>query len=164
MKKNHDSSKAKRGPVLRTPPGKTRITIRIDDDVLEWFRKQVHAAGGGNYQTMMNKALRNCMKRQDESFEATLRRVLREVIPGSTRGRKTAPRRTSKRRARTTHFSSSILPPNGTAVQLRPTALAADAGTSARRKNEVTDRSERAVERQLQPPVMPRRAQRSRRL
>ena len=100
MKKNYDFSNAKRGPVFRTPPGKTRITIRIDDDVLEWFRKQVHAAGGGNYQTMMNKALRDCMERQDEPLEATLRRVLSEVIPGSTRSRKAAPvvRRDSKRR------------------------------------------------------------------
>ena len=47
MRKNYDFSKAKRGPVLRIPPGKTRITIRLDDDVLEWFRKQVHAAGAG---------------------------------------------------------------------------------------------------------------------
>jgi hypothetical protein len=100
MKKNYDFSKAKRGAVLRTPPGKTRITIRIDDDVLEWFRKQVHAAGGGNYQTMMNKALRDCMERQDEPLEATLRRVLREVIPTSARARRAAPvvKRASKRR------------------------------------------------------------------
>jgi hypothetical protein len=101
MRKEYDFSKAKRGPVLRMPPGKTRITIRIDDDVLEWFRMQVHAAGGGNYQTVMNKALRDCMERQEEPLEATLRRVLNEVIPSSTRSRRTAPaaRRSSKRRA-----------------------------------------------------------------
>lgn len=81
MKKNYDFSKAKRGPVIRTPRGKTRITIRIDDDVLEWFRKQVHEAGGGNYQTMMNRALREYMEGQLEPLEETLRRVLREVIP-----------------------------------------------------------------------------------
>ena len=101
MKKNYDFSKAKRGPVLRIPPGKTRITIRIDDDVLEWFKKQVHAAGGGNYQTMMNKALRDCMERQEEPFEAMLRRVLREVIPDSARTRratKTGSARGTKRR------------------------------------------------------------------
>lgn len=98
MKKNYDFSKAKRGAVLRTPPGKTRITIRIDDDVLEWFRKQVHAAGGGNYQTMMNKALRDCMERQEEPLEATLRRVLREVIPTSARNAVSAAKRGSKRR------------------------------------------------------------------
>jgi uncharacterized protein (DUF4415 family) len=81
MKRNYDFSKAKRGPVIGTPRGKTRITIRIDDDVLEWFRKQVHEAGGGNYQTMMNRALREYMKGQVEPIEDTLRRVLREVIP-----------------------------------------------------------------------------------
>jgi hypothetical protein len=82
MKRNYDFSKAKRGAVIRTPHGKTRITIRIDDDVLEWFRKQVHDAGGGNYQTMMNRALREYMEGQIEPLEDTLRRVLREVIPG----------------------------------------------------------------------------------
>jgi uncharacterized protein (DUF4415 family) len=81
MKRNYDFSKAKRGPVIRTPRGKTRITIRIDDDVLEWFRKQVHEAGGGNYQTLMNRALREYMEGQVEPLEDTLRRVLREVIP-----------------------------------------------------------------------------------
>jgi hypothetical protein len=83
MKKNYDFSKAKRGAVLGAARGKTRITIRIDDDVLEWFRKQVHEAGGGNYQTMMNQALRDYMEREAEPLEATLRRVLREVLPGS---------------------------------------------------------------------------------
>jgi uncharacterized protein (DUF4415 family) len=91
MKRNYDFSKAKRGPVIRTPRGKTRITIRIDADVLEWFRKQVHAAGGGNYQTMMNRALREYMEGQVEPLEDTLRRVLREVIPA----RKVAKRRST---------------------------------------------------------------------
>jgi len=81
MKKRYDFSKARRGAVLRTPHGKTRITIRIDDDVLEWFRKQVHAAGGGSYQTMMNRALREHMEHQIEPLEDTIRRVLREVLP-----------------------------------------------------------------------------------
>ena len=83
MKRNYDFSKAKRGPVLPAPPGKTRITIRIDDDVLDWFRKQVHDAGGGNYQTMLNRALRDYMEGQVEPFENTLRRVLSEVLPAS---------------------------------------------------------------------------------
>ena len=91
MKKNYDFSKARRGPVIRTPRGKTRITIRIDDDVLEWFRKLVHAAGGGSYQTMMNRALREHMEGQVEPLEETLRRVLREVIPA----RKPAKRRSA---------------------------------------------------------------------
>ena len=52
MKKEYNFSKGKRGPVIKSPKGKTRITIRIDDDILEWFRQQVHTAGGGNYGTM----------------------------------------------------------------------------------------------------------------
>jgi len=50
MNKEYDFSKGKRGPVSKAPKGKTRITIRLDDDVLDWFRQQVHSAGGGNYQ------------------------------------------------------------------------------------------------------------------
>jgi hypothetical protein len=92
MKRNYDFSKAKRGPVFPAPPGKTRITIRIDDDVLDWFRKQVHDAGGGNYQTMLNRALREYMEGQVESFENTLRRVLSEVLPAS-KARKRDPRK-----------------------------------------------------------------------
>jgi len=89
MKKNYDFRKAKRGAVIQPPAGKTRITIRIDDDVLEWFRKQVHEAGGGSYQAMMNRALREYMDRGEEPLEDTLRRVLSEVLPGSS----TKPRR-----------------------------------------------------------------------
>lgn len=81
MKKEYDFRKAKRGPVLRAAPGKTRITIRLDDDILEWFRKQAHAAGGGNYQTLINLALREYVSSHAESLEETLRRVLREELP-----------------------------------------------------------------------------------
>jgi uncharacterized protein (DUF4415 family) len=62
MRKEYDFSKARRGPVVPIPPGKTRITIRIDDDVLQWFKDQVHGAGGGNYQTLLNAALRELVK------------------------------------------------------------------------------------------------------
>ena len=54
MRKEYDFTKARRGAVLPVATGKTRITIRLDDDILEWFRAQVHAAGGGNYQTLIN--------------------------------------------------------------------------------------------------------------
>ena len=80
MKRNYDFSSAVRGPVLPAPAGKTRITIRIDEDILKWFRDQVHAGGGGNYQTMMNDALRAFIASQDEPIEDTLRRVLREEL------------------------------------------------------------------------------------
>lgn len=81
MKAQYDFTRGKRGPVLKTPAGKTRITIRIDDDLLQWFRKQVHAAGGGSYQTLINGALREYVQTKHEPLEATLRRVLREELP-----------------------------------------------------------------------------------
>ena len=80
MKKEYDFSKGRRGPVVPIPAGKTRITIRIDDDVLDWFREQVNAAGGGNYQKLINLALREHISRRREPLEATLRRVLREEL------------------------------------------------------------------------------------
>jgi metal-responsive CopG/Arc/MetJ family transcriptional regulator len=98
MKKNYDFSKGKRGPVIPTPPGKTRITIRIDDDLLEWFRKRAHEAGGGNYQTMINLALREYVETEREPLEETLRRVLREVLP-EARKRSTAKKKTRRARA-----------------------------------------------------------------
>ena len=64
MKKEYNFSKGKRGAVLPAPKGKTRITIRVDDDILEWFRSEVDAAGGGNYQTLINDALREHITRQ----------------------------------------------------------------------------------------------------
>ena len=78
MKKSYDFSHGKRGLVLPIPPGKTRITIRIDDDLLEWFRDQVDEAGGGNYQTLMNAALREYVEHRREPLEETVRRVVRE--------------------------------------------------------------------------------------
>jgi uncharacterized protein (DUF4415 family) len=80
MKRPEAFSQAKRGAVVATPKGKTRITIRIDDDVLDWFRSQVNAAGGGNYQTMMNTALREYVENRTASLEKTLRRVIREEL------------------------------------------------------------------------------------
>ncbi len=80
MKRNYDFSNAQRGPVLTPQPGKARITIRIDEDILQWFRDQVHAGGGGNYQTMMNDALRAFIASRDEPIEDTLRRVVREEL------------------------------------------------------------------------------------
>jgi uncharacterized protein (DUF4415 family) len=80
MKKEYDFSRGKRGAVIKTPPGKTRITIRIDDDVLEWFREQVHEAGGGNYQTLINSALRQYVDGKEENLKSTLRSVVREEL------------------------------------------------------------------------------------
>jgi uncharacterized protein (DUF4415 family) len=80
MKMEYDFSKGRRGPVLRVPPGKTRVTIRLDDDILDWFRQQVDDAGGGNYQTLINEALRGFMQQKQESLETTLRRVIRDEL------------------------------------------------------------------------------------
>ncbi len=80
MKKEYDFSRGKRGAVIKTPPGKTRITIRIDDDVLQWFRDQVHDAGGGNYQTLINAALREYVDGKEENLKSTLRSVVREEL------------------------------------------------------------------------------------
>ncbi len=80
MKKEYDFSKGKRGPILPIPPGKTRITIRIDDEILDWFRDKVDEAGGGSYQTMMNDALREYIRRSEDSIEEKLRHVVREEL------------------------------------------------------------------------------------
>jgi uncharacterized protein (DUF4415 family) len=80
MKREYDFSKAKRGPVIPVPKGKTRITIRLDDDVIAWFRNQVDEAGGGNYQSLINDALRQHIAQAREPLEEILRRVVREEI------------------------------------------------------------------------------------
>ncbi|GET35928.1 BrnA antitoxin family protein [Microseira wollei] len=80
MEAEYDFSQGKRGAIEPNPPGKTRITIRLDDDVLAWFREQIHLAGGGNYQTLINDALRQYMQQRREPLEETLRRVLREEL------------------------------------------------------------------------------------
>ena len=80
MKKQYDFSKGKRGAVITVPHGKSRITIRLDDDVLDWFRKQVDDAGGGSYQNLINQALRAYIERSQEPLEAILRRVVREEL------------------------------------------------------------------------------------
>lgn len=78
MKAEYDFSKAKRGAVVRPPPGKTRITIRLDTEVIEWFRAQVDSAGGGNYQSLINDALKSHI--QGQGLEKTLRRLIREEL------------------------------------------------------------------------------------
>ena len=81
MKKQYDFSLGKRGAVVPSGRGKTRITIRIDDDILQWFPEQVNSAGGGSHQTSINDALRASIASQQSDLEGTLRRVLREELP-----------------------------------------------------------------------------------
>ena len=80
MDSEYDFSQGKRGAVDPAPSGKTRITIRLDNDILAWFRRSVHDQGGGNYQTLINEALRQHIQQKHEPLEETLRRVLREEL------------------------------------------------------------------------------------
>ncbi len=80
MRREYDFSKGKRGAVVPAGRGKTRITIRLDTNILDWFRQQVNEAGGGNYQTMINNALRDYMQERKEPLEKKLRRVIREEL------------------------------------------------------------------------------------
>ncbi len=75
-----DFSKGKRGAVVQPDPTKQRITIRLDADIIEHFKGLVHAAGGGNYQTLINDALREHIKAHDRELEETLRKVIREEL------------------------------------------------------------------------------------
>ncbi len=85
MKSEYDFSKGKRGAIQQVPKGKTRITIRLDDDILQWFRNQVNASGGGNYQTMINDALRqHIQEEQAYKLEEVVRRVVREELVNFT--------------------------------------------------------------------------------
>lgn len=80
--KTYDFSKGKRGAVLPVAPGKERITIRLDCDILDYFRAEVERAGGGNYQTVINGVLRDYVegKKSAPGLEDTLRRVIREEL------------------------------------------------------------------------------------
>src|SRR6266508_6024907 len=73
-----DFSRAKRGAVVTAEPGKTKISIRLSNVVLEYFREQVDKAGGGNYQTLINDALLEHIHRR--STLDVVRQVLREVL------------------------------------------------------------------------------------
>ncbi|MEJ2660510.1 MAG: BrnA antitoxin family protein [Desulfobacteraceae bacterium] len=80
MKAKYDFSKGKRGAVLPSSGNKVRITIRLDRDIVDWFRSKVEEQGGGNYQSMMNNALRIYMEGQEQPLEEILRRVVREEL------------------------------------------------------------------------------------
>ena len=83
MRKEYDFSKGKRGAVAPSV-GKTRITIMLDDDVIEFFRSKSEAAGTG-YQTLINKALKALMAQPETAGSepltvARLREILREEL------------------------------------------------------------------------------------
>jgi len=78
MKKEYDFSKGKRGAVIKAR-GKTRITIHLDDDVIDAFRVQAEKAGRG-YQTLINETLHNYIQSETEPLEDMLRKVIREEL------------------------------------------------------------------------------------
>ncbi len=78
MKAEYDFSKAKRGALIPAAQGKTRITIRLDNELIDWFRSRVNEAGGGNYQTLINDALKAYVSQQ--ALESTLRKLIREEL------------------------------------------------------------------------------------
>ena len=75
-----DFSAGKRGAIVQADPNKTRITIRLDSDILEHFKDQVHSAGGGNYQTLINNALREHIESDKDELEKSLRKIIREEL------------------------------------------------------------------------------------
>ena len=77
---SEDFSKGKRGPVIKPDPNKVRITIRLDADVIDHFKSIVLKAGGGNYQTLINDALREHIQAHDKGLEKTIRKVIREEL------------------------------------------------------------------------------------
>jgi uncharacterized protein (DUF4415 family) len=84
--RNIDFSRAKRGPVVKPEPGKTKISIRLDNTVIQYFRNLVDKAGGGNYQTLINDALLEHV--HGRSTLDVVRQVVREELApyGTARG------------------------------------------------------------------------------
>lgn len=84
MKQRYDFSQGKRGRIAAVEPeprGKTRITIRLDEDLVDHFLKEAEATGGATgYQTLINEALRQHVEGKAPKLEETLRRVLREEM------------------------------------------------------------------------------------
>jgi hypothetical protein len=98
MRAEYDFSQGKRGALI-TPKGKTRITIYIDNAVLDEFRARAERAGTG-YQTMMNEALKAFLSRSEQPVtEAVLRQVIREELPEVSRLTTRSSSRGKKRRA-----------------------------------------------------------------
>jgi uncharacterized protein (DUF4415 family) len=78
MKAKYDFSKAKRGGVVPAAPGKTRITIRRDNELIDWFRARVNEAGDRNCQSLINNALTACVRQR--GLEVTLRKPIRDEL------------------------------------------------------------------------------------
>jgi uncharacterized protein (DUF4415 family) len=85
MKREYDLSKGKRGAVVPLPREKIRITIRLDRDIVDHFRELVRRAHRGNYQTLINDALREHLQRPSlaQQVSKEVRAVLREELHGA---------------------------------------------------------------------------------
>jgi len=87
MKDRYDFSKGRRGrvaPAEPEPEGKVRITIRLDQDILDRFFRMAEASGGTTgYQTLINAALREYLDGKAPRFEETLRKIIREELKSS---------------------------------------------------------------------------------
>ncbi len=93
-----DFSRARRGPVIKPEPGKTKISIRLDNAILDYFRKVVDDAGGGNYQTLINNALADHIHGRS-TLDAVRQVVREEVAPyGTVRRSNSTVRRTRSAR------------------------------------------------------------------
>lgn len=77
---SEDFRKGTRGAVTKPDPNKVRVTIRLDADIIEHFKRIVHQAGGGNYQTLINDALKEHIKARDKNLEKALRKIIREEL------------------------------------------------------------------------------------
>jgi uncharacterized protein (DUF4415 family) len=84
MKQKYDFSRGKRGRIVPPEPesrGKTRITIRLDEDLVDHFLKEAEASGGTTgYQTLINEALRQHVEGRAPKLEDTLRKIVREEM------------------------------------------------------------------------------------
>ena len=78
MLEEYDFSKGKRGPVI-PHKGKSRITIFIDTDILEWFKDEAER-DGRDYQTEINQALRNYIKQDKHPIQDLVREAVREEL------------------------------------------------------------------------------------
>ena len=87
MKDRYDFSKGKRGKVVPPEPepeGKTRITLRLDQDIVDRFFRMAEESGGTTgYQTLINAALREYLDGKAPKFEDTIRRIIREELRSS---------------------------------------------------------------------------------
>lgn len=98
MRAEYDFSKGERKALIATK-GKTRISIFIDNSVIEAFRKRAEAAGTG-YQTMMNEALKAYLAQDEKPVtESQLRAILEEVLPSAASGLTGRSTRTARKRA-----------------------------------------------------------------